>query len=575
MVNSTQSNSHATASVSSMRSFRMMRVLVKIAKKFDEAGVRLMVLKGAALNRTLYAKPDERSMADLDLMVCSQDVETAFALLEQLGGLKGEPLVRDDFFPRFHYETEYTIGKIYPVKIDLHVRPFRPLRYAQLVPEDAFWDRAVAVSIGDAQVLVPSEDDMLLHLAVHAAVHAYADRKWLIDIQRWVLARRDTINWERLLATVERWQLALPTHQAFQRVEHEWGSLFPAPVMRRLSKMRMNWRDRLALWHAPRDADHSTTHVAVNVACTPGWWFALTYFLAVLFPGKSHMADWYHRRHWGWLPCAHLLRCLGPVTKLFPKVAAWFATIETRKSPTHGVGVFAKKDFEVGEVVARYHGKPVERSGMYVVHHKDALGQKKKIELTGRLRFLNHSCRANAELRGYELLALKPIRGDQEIKINYGKAACQCRTKPLTERPAAVGSAADAPSTSRKRKRPTRRSRRLAKRKKVHAESDAVGAPPTRRHFLGDMSKKVAYITPILFTLTASPAFASGIASAFASGCAAIGEACNMDADCCNDNCPTMTTCEAIACGDPGDMCTVDADCCSVSCGAAMSGKCD
>jgi len=115
----------------------MMHLLERIAARFNKAGVPLMALKGAALNLTLYDRPDARPMADLDLMIRPEDVDQAFALLEELGGLRGEALVREDFFPRFHYEVEYTVGTIYPVKIDLHIRPFRPLRYAQSVPTNA------------------------------------------------------------------------------------------------------------------------------------------------------------------------------------------------------------------------------------------------------------------------------------------------------------------------------------------------------------------------------------------------------------------------------------------------------
>ena len=295
------------------RNIRMMRLLERIAARFNDAGVPLMVLKGAALHLTLYDQPEDRAMADLDLMVRPRDIDKAFHLLEGLGGLRGEPLVRDDFFPRFHYEIEYSLGRIYPVKIDLHVRPFRPLRYSQIVPVDALWDRARAVSIGRASVHVPSVEEMLVHLVVHAAVHGFADEKWLTDIKRWVERHGGDIDWDRFLGTVKQWRLALPVRKAFEVVQGNLGPTCPPQVISRLTRMRVNWRDRLALWQAPRDAAYPVTHVAVNFLCTPGLRFDFAYLCAVLVPDRAHMADWYTRRHWAWLPCAQVLRWLAPI----------------------------------------------------------------------------------------------------------------------------------------------------------------------------------------------------------------------------------------------------------------------
>jgi len=186
------------SSVTGVRNLCMMHLLERVAKQFNRAGIPLLVLKGAALNLTLCRDPNERPMGDLDVLVRPQHAEQACTLLEQLDAVRGEPLVRDDFFPRFYYEAEYTLGEIYPIKIDLHVRPFRPLRYAQLVPNEAFWQRAKRVPLGQTTVLVPCVEDMLIHLAVHAAIHGGSRTRWLEDIKRWIDAHRRTPTHNRL-----------------------------------------------------------------------------------------------------------------------------------------------------------------------------------------------------------------------------------------------------------------------------------------------------------------------------------------------------------------------------------------
>ena len=91
----------------SSRNIRMMRVLARVAKRFNDAGVPIMALKGAALNLTLYTRADERPMTDIDLLIKPQDADQAARLLEELGCLRGESLVREDFFHAFI--TRWTI----------------------------------------------------------------------------------------------------------------------------------------------------------------------------------------------------------------------------------------------------------------------------------------------------------------------------------------------------------------------------------------------------------------------------------------------------------------------------------
>ncbi|GAG45565.1 unnamed protein product, partial [marine sediment metagenome] len=45
--------------------------------------------------------------------------------------------------------------------------------------------------------------------------------------------------------------------------------------------------------------------------------------------------------HLAWLPCAHLLRWLAPVTSRMPLRWRWLTKMETRESRLHGTGVFA------------------------------------------------------------------------------------------------------------------------------------------------------------------------------------------------------------------------------------------
>jgi hypothetical protein len=416
----------AASTATAFRTAQQMQLLERLGVRFNESSIPLLVLKGAALYLTESRPLNDRPMDDIDLLVRPEHVERACALVEELGGLRAVPQVREDFFPRFHYEVEYRVGTVCPVKIDLHVRPFRPLRYGRTIPRDALWGRARPIADGRATLLIPSPEEMLIHLTVHAAIHGYERPKWLQDCKRWADVHQSQIDWDVFLHTVAKWRLAHPVRQAVRVVEHRHGAICPPAVTERLSRMAVTWRDRLALWHAPRDAASPVGHVLVNSVCTPGWRFVLSYLLAVALPDKRHMADWYGRRHWGWVPCAHAARLVSPLLTRIPLFWRRFIPTGVRRSAIHGVGVFANRAFPPEAVIGRYHGKPVEADGMYVTRQVDEKGVSRRFEITGKLRFLNHSCRANAEFLGFELIARRHIPAGQEITIDYGPAACEC-----------------------------------------------------------------------------------------------------------------------------------------------------
>lgn len=411
---------------SALQNYRMMRLLARLAQRFNDAGVPVMILKGAPLNLLMYITPDSRPMGDLDIMVRPEDAGRAFEILECLGAMPGGPMVRADFFPRFHYECEYTIGAIHPVKIDLHVRPFRPLRYAGLVPENAFWQNAQTVAIGDATVLVPCREEMLIHLCVHAAVHNCSRPIWLQDIRRWIHHGSTTLDWNHIVETVRRWRVALPFRTALERAFTDVESTVPQEVRNHLVAMHVGWRDRWVLRQAPRDAAHPVAHILTNVLCTPDPRFVLAYVRAIVLPSREHMADWYARRHLGWLCVAHLLRTLSPVLRRSQILWRWLFPIETKGHPVRGIGVYARRCFRSGSKIMTchaHHGETTDssragtslRSNTFRCH-----------ELIGKPQHLKHSCQPNAVLRGLDLMALRTIEPGQEITIDHGPGSCRC-----------------------------------------------------------------------------------------------------------------------------------------------------
>ncbi|MCH7526532.1 MAG: nucleotidyltransferase family protein [Planctomycetes bacterium] len=288
--------------------------LGRIAAAFADRGIDLLVLKGAALLATAYDDLGHRPMCDIDLLIRPGDVRRADRLLEELGFRRGANHVRRDFFPKYYYEAEYLSRGPHPLRLDVHVRPWRPLRYSRIVPEDALWDTPRTVTIDDATFQAPHDVNMLIHLLGHFAFHGAGRPLWTVDIYRFITRRRADLDWDEFTTRLRRWQLLHAARLAIHRTEERFGRLIPRPVRDALNAAPGSWRDKLVLWQAPRDTRSPMLQVLVNAVCTDGLTFRLGYLRAVLVPDRTHLAETYSRRHPGWVLCAHLrraLRCLA------------------------------------------------------------------------------------------------------------------------------------------------------------------------------------------------------------------------------------------------------------------------
>ena len=288
-----------------------------VLARLQACEIDFLLLKGAALNAILYDDPGLRSMVDVDVLIRGEDVSRADRVLRESDCSPGADLVRDDFYPRYYYEREYFTPNHPPVKIDLHVRPFRPLRYARTVPADALWDAPSTVALGKLAVRVPNPENMLIHLAVHAACHGLQQVRWLYDIHRWIARFGSAIDADALADTSHRWRLDLPVRRGLEKVQTLFDSSDAAlsAMIRRFDRSA-GWLDRVALAQAPHGERRPMTDVLVNCLATPGLGFRFGYLRAVLLPGRGHLGQLYPRRHPGWPAVAHLIRAGRGLSRL-------------------------------------------------------------------------------------------------------------------------------------------------------------------------------------------------------------------------------------------------------------------
>ena len=88
--------------------------------------------------------------------------------------------------------------------------------------------------------------------------------------------------------------------------------------------------------------------------------------------------------------------------------------LRIKQSKIHGKGVFTTKEIPRGSDVSYFDGYEVEHDTRHSLTFDGC-----KIEPTGPLQFLNHSCDPNCNFRGRTLVARKRLRMGDELTIDY------------------------------------------------------------------------------------------------------------------------------------------------------------
>jgi len=196
-----------------VRNSRIRGELLEVHQLLTAADVPHLVLKGWPLVERLYADPAERFMSDQDFLV---PLDRALAGHQALRAAGFRPLpVKDEWIEKhlpslwrndgYHWDG-YLYDPDYPRPVELHVRlwelGWRGLRVRDL-PD--VWPRAAARAVAGQPMRVLSDEDTLVHLAMHFAGHMVereARLNQLLDLARF-MAQAAALDWAASLALAE------------------------------------------------------------------------------------------------------------------------------------------------------------------------------------------------------------------------------------------------------------------------------------------------------------------------------------------------------------------------------------
>ncbi len=219
----------------------LYKELARILEAFGEAGIPVIVLKGAALAATLYEDIGLRPMGDLDLLVEADDLQRAKSILHNFDYvvIKAEHLGMAPWLDEaLNHHVHMRGGPQARVAVELHWGLLAGNADWRAPSLDWFWKQAQPLEFKQAAITIEKHENLfqldlaahLLYVAAHLMLQHGGNRArllWFYDLHLLATKYHQYVDWNAILkqAVLLRWVAALYT--ALVECQERYDTRFP------------------------------------------------------------------------------------------------------------------------------------------------------------------------------------------------------------------------------------------------------------------------------------------------------------------------------------------------------------
>lgn len=212
----------------------------EVIRSLEGAGVRTLVLKGAATSTLYYRDAGVRPMADVDVLVPVARASAAVAHLGRCGWRPVKPRVAD----LIRYQHSVSLVNACGETLDLHWHVFREC--IQGDANEGFWQRSVPLRILDARSRALGPTDALLHTVVHGMRwNEEPTLRWIPDAMAILRTGEGAIDWPGLGEEARQRRLLLRLSRGLDYLRRTLDAPIPEPELRRLRTTRPSGIERV------------------------------------------------------------------------------------------------------------------------------------------------------------------------------------------------------------------------------------------------------------------------------------------------------------------------------------------
>jgi Uncharacterised nucleotidyltransferase len=254
-----------------------------------DAGIAALLMKGAQLAYSHYARPDLRPRMDTDLIVSASTRPAAHQLLIALGYEPVEQVAADLVMYQAVYVKRRDGVPVHAV--DLHWRLANPQRFGTVLPYDELAASAVPIAPLGPGARGLSPPHALLVACIHpVAHHPHAQRLiWHHDIHL-VASRLPIAEWEVFTSLAVERRVSSVCRRSLELAMQSFNTPVPAGVLARLSAVATADAATAAYLSPSRRQIHDAVW---DFQALPTWGERMRLVRQHLFPPASYMRDVY------------------------------------------------------------------------------------------------------------------------------------------------------------------------------------------------------------------------------------------------------------------------------------------
>jgi hypothetical protein len=266
----------------------ILQELVAILRSFDDAGIDVVVLKGAALIQDVYEKLAYRPMIDLDLLIRFDDLAQATERLEQQGYRVLQPAPFKDESGLYWNEVMLVQQNNGGSVVELHWHLLDNPYYATRIKTESLIERSRQLLTADVAPRVLSLEDQIIHLCCHNLYHHLGRfTRSLVDIAFVVAKYGDEIDWESISQRSEESDTTMAVGSAIEQLSDNWYAPIPKFAIDKAATWKPSRRERLYA----KSQESEYLRALRTLTALPGSRNKLKYIKGQLFPDRSYM-EW-------------------------------------------------------------------------------------------------------------------------------------------------------------------------------------------------------------------------------------------------------------------------------------------